>query len=112
MLVHAPLRFAGQQRTERSSALAAASLASYSLPRDGHGTERVYLGMTTGGTSMLEFKSAANNDQMILEGAKRSPYLTMFDEGTKKFYAGVYDDSFTGGVHTYNADGTSHWYSP
>ena len=84
----------------------------YIRMRDGHGTERVYLGMTSGGTSLLEFKSAANKDQMILEGAKRSPYLTMFDEGTKKFYAGVYDDSFTGGVHTYNADGTSHWYSP
>ncbi len=80
--------------------------------RDNTGAERVYLGMTTGNTSLLQFNNTAGQKQVIIEGDGRSPYLSIYDNGTKKFFAGIYDDTFAGGIHTYKADGTSNWYSP
>ena len=80
--------------------------------RDNSGTERAYLGMTTGNTSLLQFNNAAGQKQVILEGDGRSPYISLYDNGTKKFFAGIYDDTFSGGVHTYKTDGTSNWFSP
>lgn len=80
--------------------------------RDGNGTERVYLGSTTGDTSQLEFKSSTGKKQVALTGDARGSHLSIADEGTRKAYFGIFSNDMAGGVHTFNGDGTSRWYSP